>query len=379
MLAAMDALRAAIIIARTPSLVAEHVHALVAATGSLESAAAIGDGVIPGVELPASSRAFLAAIDHAAIDADLAWLERSGARIIPCTASEYPPLLASTSRAPPALYVLGDVAALTSPQLAMVGARDCSASGRSTAQAFAQQFARNGLTVTSGLALGIDAASHEGALSANGRTIAVCGCGLDSVYPRRNTALAARIREQGALVSEFPPRTQPLPAHFPQRNRVISGLSFGTLVVEAASTSGSLITAQCALEQGREVFAIPGSIHNPLSQGCHKLIREGARLVESAAEVLSEVTNFLSVQPLAQGSNMSGSAASSTCALDKEYEILLDALGFEPASIDVLVARTAIPGASVASMLLILELQGRVAPHAGGRYGRLLLTKNGQQ
>jgi DNA processing protein len=371
MLAAMDALRAAVIIARTPNLVAEHVHALVAATGSLENAADIGDRVIPGVELRESSRTFLAAVDHAAIDADLTWLERSGARIVPCTAPEYPPLLASITRAPPALYVLGNLAALTSPQVAMVGARDCSASGRSTAQAFAQRFALSGLTVTSGLALGIDAASHEGALSANGLTVAVCGCGLDIIYPRRNTALAARIRERGALVSEFPPRTQPWPAHFPQRNRVISGLSFGTLVVEAARTSGSLITAQCALEQGREVFAIPGSIHNPLSQGCHKLIREGARLVESADEVLSEVANFLNVQSLARGSEVPGSAPETRCALDKEYEILLDALGFEPASIDVLVARTAIPGDSIASMLLILELQGRVAPHAGGRYGRL--------
>jgi DNA processing protein len=253
----------------------------------------------------------------------------------------------------------------------MVGARNPTASGRSTARDFAAFFARTGLTITSGLALGIDAASHEGALLGNGKTIAVCGCGLDLTYPRQNTALAARIREQGAIISEFPPRTQPFPAHFPQRNRIISGLSFGTLVVEAAHQSGSLITAQHALEQGREVFAIPGSIHNPLSRGCHALIRDGAKLVESAADVLSEVTNFLGVQPLARVSTAARDAVANCPALDKDYEILLDALGFEPASIDVLVSRTGFPDDSVASMLLILELQGRIKPHAGGRYGRL--------
>jgi DNA processing protein len=368
----MDSLRAAAILARTPSLAAEHVRALIAATGSLESAVSIGDCAIAGVALPDAARAFLAAVDDAAIDADLAWAERTGARIIPCTATEYPPLLASTAGPPPALYVLGNVASLASPQLAMVGSRDCSPSGRSTARAFAEHFAHNGLTVTSGLALGIDAASHEGALSKNGLTIAVCGCGLDIVYPRRNASLAERIRAHGAIVSEFPPRTQPLRPHFPQRNRVISGLSLGTLVVEAALTSGSLITAQYALNQGRDVFAIPGSIHNRLSHGCHKLIREGAMLVETAAEVVTELANFLSVQSLAPGREAAPDGAGGPPALDKEYEILLDALGFEPASIDLLVARTGIPGDSVASMLLILELQGRVAPHAGGRYGRLL-------
>jgi DNA processing protein len=367
----MDSLRAAAIFARTSSLTAEQVRALVDATGSLESAASIGSRVPAGVELAPASRAFLAAPDDATIDADLQWLESSGARLVPVTSADYPPLLARISRGPPVLYVLGDVAALASPQLAMVGSRSPTASGRSTARDFASFFARAGLTITSGLALGIDAASHEGALLGNGQTVAVCGCGLDTVYPRQNTALAARIREHGALVSEFPPRTPPLPPHFPQRNRIISGLSFGTLVVEAARHSGSLITAQHALEQGREVFAIPGSIHNPLARGCHKLIREGAKLVESADDVLSEVQNFLGVQPLASASATADGGPANGPVLDKEYEILLDALGFEPASIDVLVSRTGFPSESVASMLLILELQGRIKPHAGGRYGRI--------
>jgi DNA processing protein len=268
------------------------------------------------------------------------------------------------------LYVLGDVTALHTPQLAMVGSRSPTASGRDTARSFAELFARTGITITSGLALGIDAASHEGALHAHGLTIAVCGTGLDVTYPRKNAELASRIREHGAIVSEFPPRTPPLRPHFPRRNRIISGLSFGTLVVEAARNSGSLITAQHALEQGREVFAIPGSIHNPLSHGCHKLIRSGAKLVESAGDVLSEVLNFLQPQSLAAREAGAVNVGDRLPALDKEYEILLDALGFEPASIDVLATRTGIPGDSVTSMLLILELQGHIKPHGGGRYGR---------
>ncbi len=368
----MDSLRAAALFARAPSLTAEHVRALVEATGSLEEAASIGSRGVSGVGIPAAARAFLAAPDEAALDADLQWLEGSGAHLVPITSERYPPLLARISRGPPVLYVLGDVAALSCPQLAMVGSRNPTATGRSTARDFASFFARAGLAITSGLALGIDAASHEGALAGNGLTVAVCGCGLDVVYPRQNAKLAARIREQGAIVSEFPPRTPVLPPHFPQRNRIISGLSCGTLVVEAAQHSGSLITAQHALDQGREVFAIPGSIHNPLARGCHKLIREGARLVESAPEVLSELKNFLGFQLLDGTPMPPADRPGAPPALDKEYEILLDAVGFEPASIDVLASRTGFPGDSIASMLLILELQGHITPHAGGRYARLL-------
>jgi DNA processing protein len=367
----MDSLRALALLGRTPSLKAEHLLALVAATGGLEAAASIGASVVPGVRLPPAARAFLALPNDAAIEADLEWIEANNAVLLPCTSSDYPELLARTSRAPALLYVLGNPSALHTPQLAIVGSRSPTASGRETAREFAEFFSRAGITITSGLALGIDSASHEGALKARGVTIAVCGTGLDRVYPRRNAKLAALIRERGALVSEFPPRTGPFAEHFPQRNRIISGLSFGTLVVEAARASGSLITAQHALEQGREVFAIPGSIHSPLSRGCHKLIREGAKLVESAADVLSEVLNFLQPQALAQTRNHPHRLADAGPALDKEYEILLDALGFEPAGIDVLVARTGLPSESIASMLLILELQGHVKPHAGGRFGRM--------
>jgi DNA processing protein len=184
------------------------------------------------------------------------------------------------------LYVRGETQVLRDPQLAMVGSRNPTAGGRSTARDFASFFARAGLTITSGLALGIDAACHEGALVAGGPTIAVLGCGLDQTYPREHQSLAERIAAQGALISEFPPGTKPMPACFPQRNRIIAGLSHGTLVVEAAQRSGSLITARLAGVAGREVFAIPGSIHNPLARGCHQLIRQGAKLVERPEDVL---------------------------------------------------------------------------------------------
>ena len=371
----MDSLYALAKLGRAPSFTAESLKALVAATGSLEAAANIGAAGIPGVELPRSTREYFATPDEAALGADLDWIESRHCKLIPCTSPEYPALLSHTSRAPAVLYVLGNVSALHTPQLAIVGSRTPTASGRETARHFAEYFARAGITITSGLALGIDAASHEGALLAGGRTIAVCGTGLDIVYPRQNLALARRIEDRGAIVSEFPPRTHALAAHFPKRNRIISGLSFGTLVVEAARHSGSLITARHATDQGREVFALPGSIHNPLSRGCHDLIRAGAKLVESAEDILVEVLNFLQPQSLATCEPRLAEMGGSAPALDKEYEILLDALGFEPASIDALVARTGFPSDSVASMLLILELQGRLAPHAGGRYGRLPYAK----
>jgi DNA protecting protein DprA len=371
MLVRMDLVRACAILARTPRLTAEHVREAVAHFGDLERALGAGRA-LSSLQLPEEARAWLAAPDTAAIDSDIAWIASSGARLVPCTSADYPPLLAEVRGAPPVLYVLGDPAVLRTPQLAMVGSRNPTPAGRVTARDFAAFFARAGLTITSGLALGIDAASHEGALAAGGLTIAVCGTGLDDVYPRENRTLADRIRERGALVSEFPPRTPPRRENFPQRNRIISGMTLGTLVVEAARRSGALITAKYAGEQGREVFAIPGSIHNPLARGCHQLIRQGAKLVESAGDVLSELHFSFEAQELATREEAARNTATAAPALDKEYEMLLDALGFEPATIDALVARTGLPGESIASMLLILELEGRVALQAGGRYCRIL-------
>ena len=265
------------------------------------------------------------------------------------------------------LFVRGNVSALADPQLAMVGSRNPTAGGRATARDFAAFFARAGLSITSGLALGIDTACHEGALAAQGLTVAVLACGLDEIYPPENRALAERITESGALISEFPPGTPPIPQRFPQRNRIIAGISYGTLVVEAASRSGSLITARLAGEAGREVFAIPGSIHNPLTRGCHELIRQGAKLVERADDVLAELKISLTSQLLATPAN----GPENPPKLDKAYKILLDALAFEPASVDSLIERTGMNSESIASMLLILELDGHVAPHPGGRYSRM--------
>jgi DNA processing protein len=224
-----------------------------------------------------------------------------------------------------------------------------------------------GITITSGLALGIDAASHEGALRGGGATVAVCATGLDRVYPTQHAGLAERIRTSGALLSEFPPGTPPLKMNFPQRNRLISGLSRGTLVVEAARHSGSLVTARRAIEQGRAVFAIPGSIHDPLRGGCHQLIRDGATLVEEPAKVLSSLKIPLPDEALVRRRRQRAPPS----VMDKGYEMLLDAVGFEPTTVDVLVFRTGLAGESITSMLLVLELEGRIASYPGGRFGRI--------
>ncbi|PZN32784.1 MAG: DNA-protecting protein DprA [Proteobacteria bacterium] len=313
------------------------------------------------------------------VSADLRWLEGPNRHFVTWGSPHYPALLAEIEDPPVGLFVRGDPATLSLPQLAMVGSRSPTPTGRETAHRFAAHLARCGLTITSGLAVGVDTASHEGALAAQGTTVAVCGTGLDVPYPRSNLRLAERIAEHGALVSEFPPGTPALKMHFPRRNRLISGLALGTLVVEAAVQSGSLITARLAAEQGREVFAIPGSIHNPLARGCHRLIRQGAKLVETADDIFSELKPLfaafadkfqqtLDAAPRADA--LAGEPVPAVRALDKEYEILLDALGFEPAGVDLLVERTGLRADEVASMLLILELEGHIASYPGGLYVR---------
>ncbi len=374
----MDALDWQLALGRAPGLTARLLRTALAALGSARWGA-------PGTEelfgqrahaldalgWPPAARAALRAPDSARIAADRRWVERERIVLLDAADPLYPPLLAHLPTAPALLYVRGDAATLGTPQLAMVGSRNPTQPGRRTAQEFAAYLSRAGLTITSGLALGIDAASHEGALRSSGRTVAVLATGLDDVYPPQHRALAARIAAQGALVSEFPPGTPPLRANFPHRNRIISGLSAGTLVVEAARRSGSLITARLAGDAGREVFAIPGSIHNPMARGCHSLIRAGAKLVENAADILDELRFAHPKQEVMFDAAGHDSRARGLGTLDKEYKILLDALGFAPASLSSLVERTGLPSQSVASMLLILELGGTVGLHAGGRYARL--------
>jgi len=313
--------------------------------------------------------------DPRGLDRDEAWLAGPGRSLVTWGSASYPPLLAAIPDAPLVLFVEGVVAALSLPQLAMVGSRNPTQLGRETAEQFARHLAGAGLAITSGLALGIDAASHRGALQAGGWTVAVLGCGPDTVYPRENTALAEAVAAHGALVSDLPTGTPPLKQHFPRRNRIISGLSVGTLVVEAALQSGSLITARLAAEQGREVFAIPGSIHNPMARGCHRLLRQGAKLVETVDDVFAELGVLLAGLRAEAQSEAPDAQRVSGHLLDKDYEILLDALGFAPASIDSLVARSGLAADAVASMLLILELDGRVAQQPGGLYCRRLAGK----
>ncbi|MGB5438571.1 MAG: DNA-processing protein DprA [Gammaproteobacteria bacterium] len=306
--------------------------------------------------------------EQRSIARDLEWAEGADNHIITCHDQAYPPLLLEIPDPPPLLYVHGSVSLLSEPQLAMVGSRNPSSSGEQTAVDFARHLASAGLVITSGLALGIDAASHQGALDVNAPTIAVMGTGLDRVYPARHRDLARQIAGQGSLVSEFPIGTSPRPENFPQRNRIISGLSLGTLVIEAAIRSGSLISARYAMEQGREVFAIPGSIHNPLARGCHHLIRQGAKLVETAEDVIDELGSLAGA---CTPPSATAQASTRPQQLGDEYLQLLDAIGFDPTSVDQLVERSRLTPAEVSSMLLQLELSGYIASSPGGLYNRL--------
>jgi len=301
-------------------------------------------------------------------DSALAWSQQDGAHILTWEDPRYPPMLRELEDAPVVLYVRGDPSVLSDPQLAIVGSRNPTQAGRETARDFARHLSACGLTITSGLAVGIDGSAHEGALE-EGRTVAVLGTGPDRVYPACHRDLARRIADVGALVTEFPPGSLPKGENFPRRNRVISGLSVGTLVAEAALKSGSLITARYAMEQGREVFAVPGSIHNPLARGCHALIRDGAKLVETAQDVLEELVDLLGSFVDAARTTASEDRAAGA-GLDADYQRLLDAIGHDPVAPDELIRRTELPAQSVSSMLLLLELEGYVSSYPGGRYCR---------
>jgi len=355
---------------RTPRLGPAGTLRLLKQCGSAADCFKAPASALAGLDLPAEARAYLSQPDWTAAEQDQQWLERAGAGLTAITDPGYPPLLAEIADPPVLLYSLGDTALLASPQLAMVGSRNPSVEGRRNAEEFAAYLARCGLTITSGMALGIDAASHRGALKAGGRTVAVWGTGLDRPYPPRHREFAEEIAAQGLIITEFPPGTPPLPTHFPRRNRIISGLSVGTLVVEAARQSGSLITARLAGEQGREVFAIPGSIHNPMARGCHRLLREGAKLVESAADILEELAPLLELE-LPAAVTDAPDAAPAEAPEDPEYRLLLNSLDFAPTSVDALVERTGLTPDVVSSMLLMLELQGQVEASPGGRYSRV--------
>lgn len=342
----------------------------------------------PG-SLGAPARAWLRQPDDARLTMDMAWLTEPGHRLLRCTEADFPPQLEHIPQPPAALFVAGDASLLLYPQVAIVGARSASTGGLAHARAFALALGQAGFAITSGMADGIDGAAHQAALDSDVPTLAVIGTGPDRVYPRKHHALARRIAEKGVLISEFPPGTAARADHFPRRNRLLAGLSLGTLVIEAGLQSGSLITARLAAEQGREVFALPGSIHNPLAHGCHRLIRDGARLVETAAEIIETLApaarmlgGELAARLAANDAGQSPAAPaqirlkrpSTTQAgktVDVEFQRLWSELGHEPATLDELVQRTGQSAAVLSSMLLMLELEARIETLPGNRYQRL--------
>jgi len=309
---------------------------------------------------------------------DLEWLStQSNAHLFAISDSNYPELLRQIPKAPPLLFVRGDIHLLSLPQIAIVGSRNPSSGGNENAHRFAEFLASNGFTITSGLALGVDAAAHQGALTAKGKTIAVMGTGIDVIYPSRHKLLAQQIIENGgALVSELPLGSSANAANFPQRNRIISGLSCGVLVVEAAVQSGSLITAKTALLQNREVFAIPGSIHNPLARGCHQLIRQGATLVETGQDIVDQLQGILGYERenltklLQKAEKKAELDHKSLDGLTPAEQQLIHAMGYDPVNIDDLVERTNIAVGSVAAQLIGLEIKGYVQ-QIGAGYQRI--------
>jgi DNA processing protein len=314
---------------------------------------------------PATAVEYFIDKDLKPIDTILRFIDDHDIHIIHWGHPDYPPLLAEIYDPPLVLYLRGNPDYLSMPQLAIVGSRNPDRFGSTTAHEFAKSCAANGLTITSGLAIGVDRHAHEGALESDARTIAVMGTGINRIYPASNRNLAHAIAEQGLLISEFAPDIGPKPENFPRRNRIISGLACGTLVIQAALKSGSLITARTAMEQGREVFAMPGSIHNPLSRGCHQLIRSGAKLVETVDDIFEELQSMV-----AYSRSLATEEKTSDTTTTADPEILQH-IGYDPISIDELAQISHINVATLKATLLELELEGKIETLAGGTVQRV--------
>jgi len=346
----------------TPGLAPAAQRKLLHAFGGPAEALAASPASISRVVGEAAAAALRSGPDPDRLQQSMQWLDSPNHRMLTLADAEYPAALLETVDPPLLLFIQGRVELLSSPALAIVGSRSATPGGIRDAEAFAHALSDAGLTIVSGLALGIDGAAHRGGLRGTSSSVAVVGSGLDRVYPPRHRDLAHRLAAEGAIVSEFAIGTPPLAANFPRRNRVISGLGRGCLVVEAALHSGSLITARLALEQGRDVFAIPGSIHSPLSKGCHWLIKQGAKLVESAQDVLEEL-------------GMSSAASRTTATLKESLPpaetAILAALGFEPVDLDTICERTSLTPDAAVAILLKLELSGHLSRLAGGIFQRL--------
>jgi DNA processing protein len=370
-----DELSAWLRLIETPKVGRESARRLLAAFGSPQAVFAASESMLSMVVGKSQSRALLLPPVnlHALCEATSRWLDEMPTRHIFTLGSvHYPPLLLASNDPPLMLYAQGCVALLAAPSISMVGSRNPTRQGSDNAHAFAESFSQLGYTVVSGLALGVDGAAHEGALKGPSATIAVVGTGLDRVYPKSHLKLAHQIAEEGLMLSEYPLGTPPIAQNFPVRNRIIAGLSLGTLVIEATLQSGSLITARLASECGREVFAVPGSIHAPQSKGCHALIRQGAKLVETAQDVIQELLPMLDHAPTIAG--VKNQAAFSDAGVAETTSSLndpvLDALGFDPVTLDALIARTGWPAQTLNIRLLELELSGDVARLPGQLFQR---------
>ncbi len=365
----LDAIHFWLALHRTPKLSLNRTKELLKYFLSVEAIFEADNSLLKQLGLKRESRLFIKSPDWQLIEKDLEWLSKPGHHVVSFSEPEYPYLLKQINPCPILLFVDGDIGILSAVQMSMVGSRHPTAAGKRIARDFAMKLSTAGFTITSGLALGIDYQSHLGALEAQGKTIAVLGNGIDNVYPVRHRKLAEEIKENGAVISEFPPSTPPLPQNFPQRNRIISGLSVGTLVVEAAKRSGSLITARLANEQGREVFAIPGSVLNPLASGCNSLLKEGAKLTETLDDILDELS--FDIRTRLPRVTTAGTCVSDPKNLDHEHQTLLDVMGFEPVSIDSLVEQSGLTAEVVSSMLLNIEMEGHIQSQLGGSYIRI--------
>ncbi len=364
-------------LASAPGLDAQRISEAIAVLGSPRDVVNASAAGAARAGIPPHTHEFLAKARATRDPVGRAWLDHPHHHLVPFPDPRFPQLLHALPRCPVALYVSGNPDALADPQLAMVGSRNPTAQGRDTAFDLAEYFAERGLGVTSGLAEGIDTSAHRGALRGQGITLGVLGTGIDKVYPSASAALYQEIRRSGALVSEFPLGTPPRRGNFPQRNRIIAALSLGTLVVEAACRSGSLITARLANDLGRDVFAVPGSIYSPLSQGCNELIKRGAKLVDRGDDILRELNFSAFFSRAIPAQTGKAEALSYPAGMDKEHKILLDALGFDPVDLDTVVVRTGFKPEAVSSMVLILELEGHVQAAPGGRYSRVANRRAG--
>jgi DNA processing protein len=320
---------------------------------------------------PRVAEAIVSGADPARLEAATKWLTADSNHLLTLADSDYPPALLEIADPPPILYLKGRRGLLGAPGIAVVGSRNATPVGAQNAEAFARALSAAGLTIISGMALGIDAAAHRGGLEGGASSIAVVGTGLDLVYPARNRALAHELAERGLIVSEFSLGTPALAKNFPRRNRIISGLSRGVLVVEAALASGSLITARQAAEQGREVFAIPGTIHSPFSKGCHLLIKQGAKLVDDANDILVELQWQTARNAMPAVAPAIGDDETADPAEPTESDPILAAMGYDPVSLDALMERVSLPAHQIMARMTELELDGAVAPMPGGKYQRL--------